>query len=86
MVVSINSRSYWVSVIASIQSSDCGSHDRGNPLLDETTVATPRAWIGRFGSRDACQFAGSCSHLEAGFCRMMQPVDLQDHAATQQEG
>jgi hypothetical protein len=33
-----------------------------------------------------CQFAGSCSHLEAGICRVMQPVDLQGDAATQQEG
>jgi hypothetical protein len=29
-----------------------------------------------------CQFADSCSHLEPDFCRLMQPLLLQEHAAT----
>ena len=33
-----------------------------------------------------CQFAASCSHLKADFCRVMPPPHLQHDAATSMRG
>jgi len=65
------------------------SRTQGYGVLDHSECS----WAQGYGAFDhsecswaqgvvLCQFTGLCSHLGAGFCSMMQPVDLQEHAAT----
>jgi hypothetical protein len=48
--------------------------------------ATNAAWSIVSGIPTGCQFAASCSHLKADFCRVMRPPHLQADAATSERG